>query len=468
MANRQHLAMLRKGAERWNRWREENPHVIPDLSRATLGLNPVKAGLAVASRLFLFSVLGVGATALFTDSLKDSHNVVLLTMASFIGGFGLRGLLYMAKGTKYYFGVAAIAIVFLGASAVLLYVVAIRTASVWLAVSIMLSGISVGFLSTVVQVGRRDLAGYNLSGVNLHGAYLEAVNFIATDLSRADLRDSKLTMAAFSTLDGHASDLSGADLRGISYKPTNATAGYFELAGARGLADAITDDGFLDAYFQMVFERIHSLSPLAARLYPGSLSAALRNIRAFREIMQARDEEPPAQLIAVVTEITARLIEYLRHHPRALYSLRPRQFEELVAEILASYGWDVHLTPPSRDGGYDIFAISRDVSGVESSWIIECKKYAEHRKIGVDIVRALYGTTAVLQHGANALLATTSYFTKGAKEFKASRYNLELKDYDAVLQWVNEYRPNPNGKLFLRNNRLVVPGDEGFSPPKGL
>ena len=148
--------------------------------------------------------------------------------------------------------------------------------------------------------------------------------------------------------------------------------------------------------------------------------------------------------------------------------MRPRQFEELVAEILASYGWQVQLTPPTRDGGYDIFAIAKDISGVKSPWIIECKKYAEHRKVGVDIVRALYGTSAVLEQGANALLATTSYFTKGAREFKASRYDLELKNFEAVVQWVNEYRPNPNGKLYLRENRLVVPGDEGFSPPEGL
>ncbi|OYD95158.1 hypothetical protein CDG77_10560 [Nostoc sp. 'Peltigera membranacea cyanobiont' 213] len=36
MANEEHLAILRKGREIWNRWREENPQVIPDLTKADL------------------------------------------------------------------------------------------------------------------------------------------------------------------------------------------------------------------------------------------------------------------------------------------------------------------------------------------------------------------------------------------------------------------------------------------------
>ena len=468
MANKQHLALLRKGAETWNRWRQENPDIVPDLSRSTLGMNPVKMGLGSTAHWLLLYFLALGATALFTDSLKDSYALVLvLTGSSYFVGLGLVMLTKSVNVKRILLVLIAAVILFLGVSGVALYRFAIETTSAWLGVSIMLSGIGVGLPSYAALMRTRNLSGYDLSNADLRGAYLEAVNLVGADLSRADLRDAKLSMAVFSAEGRRAADLSGADLRGISYKPTNSTGGYFELATVVGLADANTDDGFLDEYFQRVFEEVHSLSPVASRLYPQSVAAALRNIRAFRQILQDRGEEPPAQLRAVVTEITARLIEYLRHHPRALYRLRPRQFEELVAEILASYGWEVHLTPPSRDGGYDIFAVSKDVSGVKSPWIIECKKYAEHRKVGVDIVRALYGTSAVLRQGANALLATTSYFTKGARAFKASRYDLELKDFHAVLQWVNEYRPNPNGELFIRDNRIVLPGDEGFSTPKG-
>jgi len=36
MANQKHLAKLKRGAEQWNEWREENPSVVPDLAEADL------------------------------------------------------------------------------------------------------------------------------------------------------------------------------------------------------------------------------------------------------------------------------------------------------------------------------------------------------------------------------------------------------------------------------------------------
>ena len=37
-----------------------------------------------------------------------------------------------------------------------------------------------------------------------------------------------------------------------------------------------------------------------------------------------------------------------------------------------------------------------------------------------------------------ALIATTSSFTRGAKE-KAHEWNLELKDHDAIVNWCKDY-----------------------------
>jgi hypothetical protein len=54
MANKEHLAILRQGVEAWNRWREKNPTIRPDLSVADLiranlsGANLSMADLSVA------------------------------------------------------------------------------------------------------------------------------------------------------------------------------------------------------------------------------------------------------------------------------------------------------------------------------------------------------------------------------------------------------------------------------------
>jgi Restriction endonuclease len=71
----------------------------------------------------------------------------------------------------------------------------------------------------------------------------------------------------------------------------------------------------------------------------------------------------------------------------------------------------------------------------ETRYLIECKRYAEARKVGIAPVRSLY---AVKTHerATKALLATTSTFTRDATDFwRQHRWELELKDYTGVLDW---------------------------------
>jgi hypothetical protein len=56
----------------------------------------------------------------------------------------------------------------------------------------------------------------------------------------------------------------------------------------------------------------------------------------LRTICSAPD--PPPEVLLVRDRISTELITYLKRHPEKMYEIRPRQFEELVAEILAHYG----------------------------------------------------------------------------------------------------------------------------------
>ena len=116
-----------------------------------------------------------------------------------------------------------------------------------------------------------------------------------------------------------------------------------------------------------------------------------------------------------------------------LMRLSPREFEEFIAEIWNRLGYDVELTARTRDGGRDVVAVRKTESEVR--YIIECKRYGEPHKIGVGILRALYGVKTH-ERATKAFLATTSYFTRGAIEFwEPHRWELELKDYKGVCEW---------------------------------
>ena len=130
-------------------------------------------------------------------------------------------------------------------------------------------------------------------------------------------------------------------------------------------------------------------------------------------------------------------------NPDRLRTVPPVLFEAIVAELLASFGWEVSLTPQTRDGGYDILGITRDPSGLETSWLVECKKYAAENHVGVDVVRAIYG--AMTHIGVqNAVIVTTSKFTSDAQKFSLAHQDIHLIDFKKISGWLHEYAP-PEG-----------------------
>jgi hypothetical protein len=94
-----------------------------------------------------------------------------------------------------------------------------------------------------------------------------------------------------------------------------------------------------------------------------------------------------------------RIIRAVKMKPEDLLQLNSRQFEELVAEIWRSLGYETELTAQTK-------------------------------------VRALYGVRAH-EKATKGILATTSTFTRGAKAFFDDHiWELEPRDFDGVVQWV--------------------------------
>ncbi len=116
-----------------------------------------------------------------------------------------------------------------------------------------------------------------------------------------------------------------------------------------------------------------------------------------------------------------------------LTTLPPRAFEEFVAAMFHSLGFGVELTSVSRDGGADVIAMKSPAPGLSPlKTIIECKRYAPPNKVGVAIVRQLFGVMQACG-AAQGIIVTTSYFTKEAKHF-ASGHPIDLIDRDKLQE----------------------------------
>jgi hypothetical protein len=160
MANPEHLAILKQGVDGWNQWRNQNRHIIPDLSGADLSeafLSGVDLIAAILVRANLYKALLKGANLSEADFSNANLMYANLCQANLSGADLIKAGLTMA-----------------------------------------------------------ELCEANLKAVNLSGAELYESN-----LYRASLQLADLTLANFKGTNLNNADLSGASLAGTVFADIN-------------------------------------------------------------------------------------------------------------------------------------------------------------------------------------------------------------------------------------------------------
>ena len=157
------------------------------------------------------------------------------------------------------------------------------------------------------------------------------------------------------------------------------------------------------------------------------------------ELVKSAQDIIKEELDIAIRPVSTKLIYDLAQNPNKLHQLSGRKFEELVAELLSDMGYDVIITPMTRDGGRDILAYFTLPHG-NILTIVDCKRFSQHRKIGPDIIQRLLWISNHKDHASHAMVATTSYFTSGAKDIaKNYEYQLSLKDFNCISEWLSRY-----------------------------
>ena len=151
------------------------------------------------------------------------------------------------------------------------------------------------------------------------------------------------------------------------------------------------------------------------------------------------ESPPPVERLSTnILSANAEFKRYLAAHPETLYTLSPRRFEELIADILQDYGFDVELTPATRDGGVDIYACLHTPI-CTSLVVVECKLYQPNHHVGMDFFQRLHGVQSS-KHANQGMPVTTAFYTRPAiAEARLYRHFMELKDYNHIKDWLNRY-----------------------------
>ena len=97
--------------------------------------------------------------------------------------------------------------------------------------------------------------------------------------------------------------------------------------------------------------------------------------------------------------------------------------------------------------------IYRGPLGIERTSIVECKKYDVDNKVGVNLIRALYGVKTFLGV-SDGILLTTSTFTHDSKRFVESKYDIKLIDRTELLIWCCAYKEPEYVEFHLSQRRF--------------
>lgn len=141
-----------------------------------------------------------------------------------------------------------------------------------------------------------------------------------------------------------------------------------------------------------------------------------------------------------ISQTIASLMQSEKLSAQDLHKIDPRDFEELVAELLAGQGFEVQTTSYSKDGGVDLW-VARDDSLGSFLYAVQCKRHSPRNPVGVEVVRELLGVVSMT--GATAgLIVTSSLFTKGARAIanaEHTRHKMSLRDYRDIDDWLRKY-----------------------------
>lgn len=185
MANEEHLRILRQGVEVWNRWREENPEMVPDLNGADFGgANLREANLSKAE---LFEV-NLSRARLFEANLSEADLIGADLRKANLSSAYLRGAQLLEADLS----------------------------RACLARSDLIDAFLCGAILRGSILSWANLFEADLSEADLIGADLRGANLSGADLSEADLGESNLSRSLFIETKIEGVKLTGSRVYGIS------------------------------------------------------------------------------------------------------------------------------------------------------------------------------------------------------------------------------------------------------------
>lgn len=135
----------------------------------------------------------------------------------------------------------------------------------------------------------------------------------------------------------------------------------------------------------------------------------------------------------VVRTLAEKLCELVAKEPLALQQIEWRHLEYVIATALEKIGFQIELTPPSKDGGKDVVATCK-VQGQKYVFYVEIKHWRSGKRVGSKMIFDFLEVN-VLEQTAGGLFISSSGFmqTIYSQIAEISRQCIRLGDSDKIV-----------------------------------
>ncbi len=149
------------------------------------------------------------------------------------------------------------------------------------------------------------------------------------------------------------------------------------------------------------------------------------------------DDKSIAEICA---EINEHLSEFYGRNPEKLYSLTMSGFLEVLGEQLAPHGFTIEFHTRTRDGSHDLAGVENRQAAAR--YLLECKAYAEEKRIDIRPVMALNGQTLDTEFikGLIATSARHSEIETATGMYERNQYLLPAEEFAKLLDWLAAYQ----------------------------
>jgi restriction system protein len=169
-------------------------------------------------------------------------------------------------------------------------------------------------------------------------------------------------------------------------------------------------------------------------------------LRAWIARASSSDERRMPEVAEAVKVMAGRLAQIVARDPGALRTIEWRDLERMVAEIFLELGFDVELTPPSKDGGKDVIVRGR-VRGNNVTYFIEAKHWVSGHRVGLATVSEFVRVVASKDIAGGLILSTSGYTGDVYEHYAELSKHVALGDESKVVSLCRRYERIGRGLL---------------------